>query len=108
MYEKLLSMTWNDMINSDYLLKSNTAKYVVQIYGNEFVDGDDSLILIYYNMFTKTPMLMLQRWNRHDVGVNPPEVEGYNITVVEDVETDGTEFTEVTYVLSELQKALQE
>ena len=108
MYEQLLRMTWWDMMNSDYVFKSNIEKHVIQIFGSEFEDGDDSLILVYYNVYTNEPMLLIQRYNRKGVEIHPPEVEGFNMTLVEDTETDGCDFTEVTYVLCSLQEALQE
>ena len=107
MYAKLLSMTWDEMMNSDYVFKSNVEKRVIQIFGNEFVKDDDSLILVYYNVYTNKPMICIQRYNRKGVNITPEEVDGFAVTMVEDVEEDGSEFTEITYVLCSLQEALQ-
>lgn len=114
MYEKLLQMSWDDMMHSDYVFKSNVEKHVIQIFGSEFEDGDTSLILVYYNVYTNKPMLLIQRYNQEGIKICPPEIEGFTMTLVEntesdgeDTESDGESFTEVTYVLRSLQEALQ-
>jgi hypothetical protein len=107
MQNKLLKMNWDDIMNSDYVFKSNMEKHVVQIFGDELEAGDDSLILIYYNVYTNEPMLMLQRYNRKGAMLVPEEVDGYTMTREEDTDEDGSDYTEITYVLRSLQEALQ-
>ena len=107
MYNELLSIDWNDMMMSDYIFKSNTEKHVIQVYGSEFNKNDKSLILVYYNVYTNKPMMLLQRYN--DVGLNLklPDIDGYSKTLVEGEDDEGV-FTEVTYVLKSLQEALED
>ncbi len=107
MYRELLSMSWEQMLNSEYLFKSNATKKIVQINGSELNSSDDSVIVIYYNVYTGIPMILTQRYNHKVDGINPPLVDGYSMYHKEE-EEDGEVFTEVTYVLCSLQKALEE
>ncbi len=109
MYSKLLSTTWEQMNNSDYVFKSNAIKRIVQIDGSELTKGDDSVIVIYYNVYTGVPMVLTQRYNHRVEGLNPPPIDGYSMYQKEEKdEEDGEICSEVTYVLCSLQKALEE
>lgn len=105
MLRTLLQSDWNTIMDSDYVFKSNIEKHVIQIFGKEFNKDDDSLILVYYNVYTNKPMMLLQRYNRKGVNVDAPEIDGYSL-VVEEGEDSAGEYTEVTYILRALQEAL--
>lgn len=108
MYAKLLSMTWGEVMQSDYIFKSNTEKRVIQIFGKEFVKGDTSLILVYYNVYYNTPMLLIQRYDKVGLSLDLPKIKGFNKHCTEDVDTDGTHYTEVVYISEDLQKSLED
>lgn len=105
MYDKLLSMTWDEMYNSEYSFKSNTEIHVIDIRGSELQNGDDSLILIYYNTFSGLPMVIFQRYVG-SIDIDLPSTYKDFIVYVDKCEYEGLEFTEVTFVREEIVKAL--
>lgn len=104
MYEKLLSMSWSDMMESDYLFKSNSEKRVIQISADEVSEdkGDDSIILVYYNVYTGKPIILLHHYSRKGMAKDVPYVVGYHEDRTEGVNDDGEDFTEVLYVDEEI------
>ena len=106
MYELLLEMTWHDIMESDYIFKSNFEKHVIQISASELNNDkdDDSVILIYYNVYTGKPIILLHHSNKKGVCMNVPSVAGYHEDRTEGVNDDGEDFTEVLYVDEEISK----
>lgn len=104
MYELLLNMTWQDFMNSEYLFKSNTEKHVIEIKGNEFDENDESLFVLYFNVFTGEVMVAIQMTNSE---VNIPDCikDKYIVTKTERG-GDDDEFSEVVFVLKTLSEAL--
>ena len=104
MLNEFLKKTWAEVVSSDYDFKSNTFKHVIEIDGNELKEGDDSLILVYYNVYTNLPMIILQHYHRK--GVETEVVAGYHSTVNEGVDENGEDFTEIVYIAEEIKTAL--
>ena len=106
MYEKLLSMTWADIMESDYIFKSNFEKRVIVISASEVSDDkdDDSIILIYYNVYTGKPIVLLHHYNKKGMATEIPDIEGYHEDRTEGVNEDGEDFTEVLYVEEDISK----
>ena len=50
MFKELLSMTWDEMMESDFVFKSNTEKHVIDIKGADVEDGNESLTVIFYHL----------------------------------------------------------
>ena len=100
MYDKLLSIMWEEIMNSDYIFISNSEKRVIQIKGSEVSDDteDDSIILVYYNMFTGKPLLLIQHYDGRGRASILPSIEGYIKERTEGVNKDGEEYTEVVYI----------
>lgn len=107
MYEKLLSMTWDQMMESDYCFKSNAARKIIQINGSEFDKNDDSIIIVYYNVYTGNPMILTQRYSHTVEDIVPPQIDGFSMYCKNDLEDDYV-CTEVTYVLCDLQASLED
>lgn len=59
----VLNLSWNEMMNADYSYKSNTHHKVVEFEKGSEIQGycDDSVILIYYNMYTSLPMILIEK-----------------------------------------------
>lgn len=108
MLDKILSMTWEEFMNSDLLLKSNAHKHVIEIKGGEFDKNDKSTILIYCNVYTGSPMIVLMHYKGTDVEQPVFTNSDYAITRTNGVDEDGTEFTEFVLVLRSMQKALED
>lgn len=62
MYD-ILKLSWDDVLMSDYLFKCNSHKKVVEIKGENMPDSvyNDSDIVIFYNMYTDTPYLLVEK-----------------------------------------------
>lgn len=108
MYEKILNMTWNDFMNSDFLFKSNTEKHVIQIDSKELSPDDDSFFLIYFNLYTGAPMVLLQRYNHKGVTIDDSKYPNYIITKTEGDDDSEDGFTEIVFVLKSVSEALTE
>lgn len=107
MYDTLLSKTWDEMMYSDYVFKSNNEKKIIEIKGNQFNPDDKSLIIVYYNVYTHKPMILIQRYIE-DIGADTtPEVKGFSKTFIKDEDEYGNDFTEIVYVLRALQDAIE-
>ena len=104
MYSKLLSMSWHDIMESDYIFKSNFEKHVIQIYAKEITEdnNDDSIILVYYNIFTGNPIILLHHYNTSGAVNEIPDVEGYVKELTGGKDENGEEFTEVLYIDKEI------
>lgn len=101
MYKELLSRTWEDIMEADYIFKSNTGKHVIELPASSIGLSDDSIILIYYNVYTGEPMILMHHMH-YDVDVKYPEIEGYTVSCVDGVEKDGSKYKEITYVCKAL------
>lgn len=104
MYNDLLKTSWDDMMYSEYEFKSNSEKRIVEMVGNQFDENDSSLIVIYYNMFTGYPMILIQRYNHILGGDTAPEVEGYTKTYNEVDDEELGSFTDIVYISQSLQR----
>lgn len=107
MYDKVLSMSWEEFRDSDYIYKSNTEKHVIEIRGSEFEPSDKSLFVIYFNVFTGQIMVALQR----TTGV--PEFSEYVknnfiITTTEGIDVDESKYTDIVFVHKVLSEALED
>lgn len=100
MYENLLSLTWEEIMESDYIFISNSEKRVIQIKGSEVAEDatDDSIVLVYYNMFTGKPLLLIQHYDGRGRASVLPSISGYIKERTEGVNKDGEEYTEVVYI----------
>lgn len=106
MLGKFLKLTWNDVIESEYVYKSNTFRHVIEIEGKEFLEKDsDCLVLVYYNVYTGKPMIALLHYGR--TGIEPEQVEGYFIRK-DEANEDGSFVTEFMYLAQEIKDALEE
>lgn len=104
MLAEFLKKTWTEVNASEYDFKSNTFKHVIEIDGSELREGDDSLILVYYNVYTNMPMIVLQHYHRKIE--SSEKVLGYHSTVNEGVDENGEDFTEIVYIAEEIKTAL--
>lgn len=100
-------MTWDEFRNSDYVYKSNTEKHVIEIRGSEFDPSNDSLFVIYFNVFTGDIMVALQRTD------SVPEFsedikENYIITTTEGAYANGDKYIDIVFVHKVLSKALED
>lgn len=105
MIEKLLTTSWDDILNENVILKSNFEKHVIQVESSEFEEGNQSTILVYYNVYTGQPMILIRLFE----GVpncEPVDVKGFTVTKSEVNDEDKN--LEHVYVLSDLKKALQD
>lgn len=107
MLKELLSMTWDDMMKSDFMFKSNTEKHVIDINGLELKSNDESLIVIFYHMWKGTPMVILQRYPYANATINVDDYPDYNITIAGGEDESGP-YTEISFVLKAIVKALTE
>lgn len=105
MLSDFLAMSWNDVRDSDYDFKSNTLKHVIEISGSQVIDGDDSTILVYYNVYTNYPMICLQHYVR--IGIEPEVIPGFAMNKSEGVNEDGIDVTDIVYVSAEIKSALE-
>ena len=103
MLQKILEMDWDTIQQSDYRYKSNIFKHVVQIKGDEFDEPGIAVMLIYYNVYTGSPMLAVARMKQR--GAELPSVEGFRKT-----REDGNEeqmcYTDYTFVAEDIMQAL--
>ena len=104
MLGEFLKKSWAEVNATDYDFKSNTLKHVIEIRGNELRDEDDSIILVYYNVYTGMPMIVLQHYNR--LNIEAEIIPGYSMTKSEGVDEDGVDATEIVYILEEIKNAL--
>lgn len=107
MLKELLSMTWDEMMESDFVFKSNTEKHVIDINGAELEDGNESLIVIFYHMWKGTPMVVLQRYPYAGATINVNDYPDFNITIAGGEDESGP-YTEISFVLKAIVKALTE
>lgn len=107
MLSKFLSMSWSDIIDSDYSYKSNSFRHVIEINGSEFLEKDnDCFVLVYYNVYTGKPMIALLHYER--LGIEPEQVEGYFVRKDEGVdEVNNTSVTEIMYLSQTIKNALE-
>lgn len=105
MLEELLSYTWVQMMESDYMYTSNNQKHVIQISGEELDDTRDSTILVYYNVYTQTPMICVYHVDGEEE-FTPEIVPGFQVVKESKVNEDGVPYTEVVYLEDTMQKAL--
>lgn len=105
MIKKLLTTSWDDILNEDIILKSNFEKHVVQIESTEFEGEVPSTILVYYNVYTGQPMILIRLFEGAP-NCEPEAVEGYTVSKSEVNDEDKN--LEHVYVLSDLKKALQD
>lgn len=105
MYDILLSKTWDDMMESEYMFKSNTEKHVIDIRGDEFVDGDKSLIVVFYNLLKGIPMVILQRYPYAGVTIDADKYKDFTVRIQEGKDESGP-YTEIAFVLKSIVEAL--
>lgn len=108
MFSEFLKLTWDEILDSNYQIKSNSFRHVIEISGSEFLKKDsDCLILVYYNVYTGKPMIALMHYGR--TGIEPEQVDGYFIRKDEGVdEGEGTPITEFMYLSQDIKDALEE
>ncbi len=107
MLKDFLKLTWNEVMDSDYYYKSNTAKHVIQIAGSEIGDDYIPVILIYYNYYTGRPMVVTLRCKPEHESLLP-EIEGFNRTKeTNDFDEDGENDLQVVYVENSTFNALE-
>lgn len=107
MLKELLSMTWDEMMESDYIFKSNTEKHVIDINGVELEDGNESVTVIFYHMWKGTPMVILQRYPYAGATIDVDDYPDFNITIAGGEDESGP-YTEISFVLKAIVKALTE
>ena len=107
MHDTILNMTWNDFMESDYSFKSNTEKRVIEVKGSDFDPSDNSLFVLYFNVFTGELMIALQHTDKKPI-ISDKVKEKFIITDTEDVETDEDKYFEVVFVQKALSKALED
>lgn len=107
MHDTILNMTWNDFMESDYSFKSNTEKRVIEVKGSDFDPSDNSLFVLYFNVFTGELMIALQHTDKKPI-ISGKVKEKFIITDTEDVETDEDKYFEVVFVQKALSKALED
>lgn len=105
MIKKLLTTSWEDILNEDIVLKCNNEKHVIQIESSEFGDLYNSTILVYYNVYNGKPMILIRLFNGAP-DCKPEVVEGFTVTKSEVNDEDKN--LEHVYVLSDLKRALQD
>lgn len=105
MLSEFLKMSWNDVMNSDYLFKSNNVKHVIQIRGSELNGPSDVVLLVYYNMYTDFPMVAVSVRDGH---YEDPieEIPGFNIARNYIKDDEGKEETQVVYIAEEINELL--
>lgn len=104
MLSKLLELSWTQIMDSDYVFKSNNAKHVVQLDGDE-VGISNAVVLIYYNLMTQEPMLCII----HEDGESKRVVEsvnGFKATKEVLINEDGEKYTETVYIDNAMRQAL--
>ena len=100
-------MTWDEMMESDFVFKSNTEKHVIDINGAELEDGNESLIVIFYHMWKGIPMVVLQRYPYAGATINVNDYPDFNITISGGEDVSGP-YTEISFVLKDIVRALTE
>lgn len=100
-------MNWEEFMNSELLFKSNAHKHVIEVKGSEFDSADTSTILVYCNVYTGYPMIVLVRYSGTDISDLELDNTDYTITKTTGVDDDGNSYTEFLIVLREMQKALE-
>lgn len=64
MYE-FLNLDWKELSMSDYSYKRNTPRRIMELNAADLPDGQsavlDSSILIFYNLYTNQPMVMVEK-----------------------------------------------
>lgn len=103
MYKELLQKSWDDMMNSDYLFKSNISRFVVEIPLKEIVsnNADKSIILIYYNVYTKRPMILMHQYDSV-VDLNKEIIDGYTGEVTEEINFKNERVSQVVYISDDI------
>lgn len=105
MLNELLKNTWDQMMDSEYFYKSNIQKHVIQMDGSELGDERSSMILIYYNVYTQTPMICIYHVNG-DVDFEPEKVNGFRAVKETGTDEDGNQYTEYVYLEDAMREAL--
>lgn len=101
MYGELLSKTWDAMLSEDIRIECNTRMHVIQILAGELDVTEDSVLLIYYNIFDGIPNLLVHYFEG-DIELTPEKVEGYVSSVQKGKENSGASYTQLLYVRKEL------
>lgn len=93
MYELLLKTNWNDILEKDLMMKTQTARHILTVKGSEFKQDDDSVILVYYNIVTGEPYLLIQIYTREIPNMHIPDIDGFEGSCIHE-----NGITEITYV----------
>ena len=106
MYE-IVNMSWDDVRNLDTVLKSNSAHFVVDVKGSEVQSSfnKDSDIVIFFNMFTKMPYLLLEHipYIIKEEEMKDIVVPGFKVNI-----SFGEDSTEIILVKESLYESLKE
>lgn len=77
MYRELLTTNWEQILNKDIVMKTNTVRRIITVKGSEFIPNDESIIIVYYNLATGTPYLLVQVYTKEIPGLDVPDIEGF-------------------------------
>lgn len=104
MLSEVLRLSWAQIMESDYLFKSNNARHVVQLDGDE-VGIKSAVVLIYYNLMTQEPMLCVvhEDIESHEA---PEVIDGFRATREVINDEDGEPYTETVYIDNKMRQAL--
>lgn len=103
--KEFLSMPWDAALRSDYMFKSNVIKHVIQLEGTEIGGPEGSMLLVYYNLYTGTPMVAV--WHVDgEVNEESEVIDGFR--GVKEIHESGTEnaYTETVYIEDSIGAAL--
>ena len=101
MYGEILSKTWDTMLAEDIRIECNSRMHVIQISAGELGVAENSVLLVYYNMFDGIPNL-LAHYFEGDFNIELEKVDGYVSRLQKGKENSGANYTQVLYVRKEL------
>lgn len=107
----ILNMSWSDVLNSDLYFKCNSQKRIIEMNGADMEDffSKESSILIFYNLHTKLPMMLVEKVFFHEkpieISKSDLSCKGFNVTVNE-VEDDA-DCKEIVLVHTDILSAIR-
>ena len=110
-YITILSKSWDNMMRSEYLFKSNTMRRIIEITGEEMGSpySKKSDIIIFYNIQTGNPMVMVERILVDTLITMPVEYEfsipGFTVNI-EHIKKDDDAYIEIIITAQDLYTAL--
>ena len=99
------SLTWDSLMNSDLSFKSDSIRKIVELKGEETGLPDETIIMLYFNHFDGSIMIIVAYVPIVDYKPNIIGLEDFIVNV--DPDEDNPDLTVISAIKRELQEAIE-